>query len=148
MIKKILKDASLKDRYKISKPEMLAIVKDIINGVKSRWLGKPKIQKQEFMKILEAKDVKTFRDIIKKFDGGMGIVADMYDNEEQVMKLFKKVAQFGRAKPFRQSKAKNDFVMKPSEDPKESPRKSGDSMLDAIIMMPFISNMISTGFED
>jgi len=148
MIKKNLKEASLKNRYKISKPEMLAIVKDITDAVKSAWMGKPKLQKQEFMKILEAKDVKTFRDMIKRLDGGMGIVTDMYDNEEQVMKLFKKVAEFGRAKPFRQSKAKNEFVMKPSEGPKESLHTSSDSMLNAIIMLPFISNMISSGFED
>lgn len=146
MIKKNLKDAALKDRYKISKEEMKAIVKDIIYAVKSAWAGNPNIQKKEFMRILEAKDIKTFKDLIKKLDGGIGIVTDIYGNEDEVMKLFKKIAQFGKAKAHKPTPSKN-------KEPKQSsqlatnPTKSNDDMLNFIVAIPFITNMISSGID-
>jgi len=147
MIKKSLKEASLKDRYKISKEEMKAIVKDITDAVKSAWTGNPKMQKKYFMQVLEAKDLKTFKDLIKKLDGGMGIVTDMYGNEDQVMKLFKKIAEFGRAKAYRPKKDESSgSKSSSSEEPKT--QKSGDDMLNFIVALPFISNMISSGMQD
>jgi len=146
MIKKNLKDAALKNRYKISKEEMKAIVKDITGAIKSAWTGNPKMQKKYFMQVLEAKDIKTFKDLIKKLDGGMGIIADMYGNEDQVMKLFKKIAEFGRAKAYRPTSSKTSESKQLQNS--TGTHKSGDDMLNFIVALPFISNMISSGVQD